>query len=67
MDVKIILENSDTAKANKHIQSGFPMSTISSFRSKGNKHDMYKGKDCTKKFCEFLRQRAMKTNEFLKK
>ena len=55
-------ENSDTTKANKHIQSDFSMSTISYFRSKENKHVMYRGKDCTKKFCEFSRERAMKTN-----
>ena len=36
------------------------MSTISLFRSIGNKHDVYRGKDCMKKFCEFLREHAMK-------
>ena len=24
-----------------------------------NKHDLYKGKDCIKKFCEYLREHAM--------
>ena len=32
-------ENSSTAKVSTHISSGFSMSTISSFRSKENKHD----------------------------
>ena len=36
------------------------MSTISSFRSKENKRDVYRGKDCTKKFCESLRKHATK-------
>ena len=36
------------------------MSTISSFRRIENKHDMYRGKDYMKKFCEFLREHAMK-------
>ena len=54
-------ENSSTAKVNKQIPSAFSMSTISSFWSIGNKHDVYRGKDCMKKFCEFLRELAMKT------
>ena len=32
-------ENSSTTKVSTHISSGFSMSTISSFRSKENKHD----------------------------
>ena len=40
------------------------MSTISSFRSKEDKHDVYGGKDCTKKFREFLREHSMKINNF---
>ena len=42
-------ENSSTTKVNKHIPSGFPMSTISSFRSIENKHDLYRSKNCVKK------------------
>ena len=37
-------ENSSTTKVRKHISLGFSMSLTSSFR----------GKDCMKKFCEFL-------------
>ena len=40
------------------------MSTMSSFRSIENKHDVCKGKDCMKKFCEFLREHTM---EIIKK
>ena len=48
------------------------MSTISSFRSIENKHDVYRGKDCQKKFCEFLREqrnnfRKKKKKEFINK
>ena len=42
------------------------MSTISSFRSIKNKHDICKGKDCMKKFCESLREHAMKIIYFKK-
>ena len=60
-------ENSSTSKVSVHIPSGFSMSTISSFRSIENKHDMYRGKDCMKTFCEFLREHTMKTINFKKK
>ena len=43
------------------------MFTISSFRGKENKHDVYRGKDCMKKFGEFLREHAMKKINFKKK
>ena len=43
------------------------MSTISSFRSIENKHDVYRAKDCTKNFCEYVRKHAMKTINFKKK
>ena len=36
------------------------MSTISSFRSIEKKHDVYRGKDCIRKFYESLREDAMK-------
>ena len=36
------------------------MSTISPFRSMENKHDVYRDKDCMKKFSEFLREHTMK-------
>ena len=62
MDVRIILKIHL-----QHIPSGFSMSTISSFRSIENKHDVYRGKDCIKKFCEFLRDHTLKTINFFKK
>ena len=32
-----------------------------------NKHDLYRGEDCTEKFCESLREHTMKTADFQKK
>ena len=60
-------KNWSTTKVSKHIPSGFSMSTTSSFRSIEKKHDIYRGKDCMKKFCEFLRRHAMKIINFKKK
>ena len=60
-------ENSSTRKVGEHISSDFSMPTILSFKSIENKHDVYKGKDCMKKFCESLREQAMKIINFKKK
>ena len=43
------------------------MSTTSSFKSKENLHDVYRGSDCKKKFCESLREYAMKIINFKQK
>ena len=43
------------------------MSKISSFKGMENKHDVYRGKDSMKKFCEYLRDHAMKIINFKKK
>ena len=43
------------------------MSTISTFRSIEDKHDVYRGKDCMKSVCEFLRDHAMQIIDFKKK
>ena len=40
------------------------MSTISSFKSIENKHDVYRGKDCMEKFCKFLREYAVNIINF---
>ena len=65
--MKIILEKLSTTKTIEHIPSDFSMSTISSFKSIENKHDIYRGKHCMKKFCESLREHAMKIINFKKK
>ena len=43
-------ENLSTVKVSEYTPSGFSLSTISSFRGKENKHDVYRGKDCIKNF-----------------
>ena len=49
-------ENSPKTKIGKHIPSSFSVPPILSFKNEENKHDVYWGKDCTKKFCESLRE-----------
>ena len=60
------LENSSTTNAGEHIPPGFSTSTILSFKSIENKHDVGSGKDWLKKFCESLKH-AMKITDFKKK
>ena len=60
-------ENGSTAKVSKHIPSGFTISTIFLFRSIENKHDVYRGKFCMKKFPKFLREHALKRINFKNK
>ena len=43
-------ENQSTTKVGNHIPSSFSMSAILSFKDVENKHDVYRGKDCMKKF-----------------
>ena len=57
-------ESSSTTKVNEHIPWGFPIWIISPFRSIENRYDVYRGKDCKKKFCESLRERAVKIIDF---
>ena len=57
-------ENSSATKVCEHIPSGFPVSTISLFRSMENNHDVYRGQAYMKMFCEFLREHAVKTINF---
>ena len=54
-----------TTKVCKSIPSGLPMSTISLFRSIKYKHGVYRGNNCMKKFCEYLRDHAMKIINFI--
>ena len=63
----VICENSSTIKVSEHIVSGFSKSTTSSFRSRENKHDVYRGKNCMKKFCEYSREHSLKIINLMKK
>ena len=58
------LENVSTTKASEHIPSGFSMSAISFLRSIENKHDIYSDKDCIEKFCDFLREHAIRNEDY---
>ena len=60
-------ENSSTRKTGELIPSGYSMSIISSIKSIENKNDVYRGKDCMKKFSEYLREYAMDIINFKKK
>ena len=61
------LEHSCKTKVSEYTPSGFSMSTMSSFGNLENKHDVYRGNDCRTKFCEFLKEHAMKIIGFKKK
>ena len=58
------LENSFTTTIAKHIPPGFSMSTILSFKNIKNNHNLYRGKNCMKKFCKSLRERAIRIITF---
>ena len=51
-------QNSSTI-IRENIACGYSMSTICTFDDIENKHDIYRGKGCMKKFCEYLKQHAM--------
>ena len=51
-------ENSSTTKIGEHIPCGYSMSTLWGFDNIDNKHTLYCGKDCIKKFCASLREHA---------
>ena len=59
MDVKIILKDYIQQKW-WIVPSSFPVSAISSFKGVGSKHGVYTVKDGMKKFCESLKEHAMK-------
>ena len=60
-------ENSSTIKVREHIPLCFLISTMSSFKSIENKHDVSRIKDWVKKFCEYLREHIMEIINFKKK
>ena len=60
-------EKSSTTKVGEHIPCGYSMSTIWKFDGIENKHDVYSGEDCMKKFCESLWEHTMKIINFEKK
>ena len=43
------------------------MPTVLSFKNTGNKHIVYRGKDCIETFCKYLREHATKKINFKKR
>ena len=53
-------ENSSATKVGEHIPCGYSMWTIWAFDHIGNKQNLYRRKDCMKKFCESLSESLKK-------
>ena len=60
-------EKSLTTKIGEHIPCGYSMSTIQGFDHIKNKHTLYHGKDCIKRFCESLKKHVNRIIHFEKK
>ena len=58
-------EKSSTTIVDEHIPSGLSISTISSFKDIKNNHDVYRGKDCMKKLCEWTAEIIWKCKNLL--
>ena len=54
-------------KIGEHIPCRYSLSTNWTFDHIENKHTLYRGKDCMKKFCESLREHAKNIIDFEKK
>ena len=66
-NVKTNLKKHPQKKIGEHIPCQYSMHTIWTFYSTENKHDVYRSEDVTKKFCERLREHAVKIINFEKK
>ena len=66
MDEKIILKNHIQQKQVNIFHQVFSMSKISLFKDTKNKYNVYRGKDCMKKFCECLKKHARRIINFEK-
>ena len=60
-------KKSYTEKKTRHEPSGWAMFTRCSFDKKENKLNYYRGKDCIKKLCKKLKERAMKIINYAEK
>ena len=50
-----------------HEPCGYSLDLVSSFDSKQNKHNFYRGKDCIKRFCSDLKELATKIINYKEK
>ena len=55
-------EKSSTTKIGEQIPCGYSMSTIWAFGNVKNKHSLYRGEDCMKKFCIFSERTCSRCN-----
>ena len=53
-------EKLSTIKVGEHIPCGYSMFAIWTFEGIENKDGLYRGEDCKKKSCEYLREHKMK-------
>ena len=60
-------KESYTEKKSFHESCGYSIDLVSSFDSKQDKHSFYRGRDCSKKFCEDLKKHAIKIINFEEK
>ena len=60
-------EESYTEKKSIHESCGYSIDLVSSFDSKQDKHSFYRGRDCSKKFCEDLKKHAVEIINFEEK
>ena len=60
-------EESYTEKKSIHESCGYSIDLVSSFDSKQDKHSFYRGRDCSKKFCEDLKKHAIEIINFEEK
>ena len=61
------LENSPITQIGEHIPCGYSMTTTWVFDNIENKHTLYRGEDCMKNFCEFLREHTKTIIDFEQK
>ena len=57
-------ENPSTKKIGEHIPCGYSKSTIWGFDHIEDKHTLYCGKNCMRKFCTSLREHTKKITDF---
>ena len=57
-------EKLSTTKICEHVPCRYSVSAIWAFNRIKKKHNVYRGEDCMKKFCEFLREHAMEIINF---
>ena len=61
------LNESYTERKAMHEPCGYSLDLISSFDSKQNKHNFYRGKDSIKKFCSDLKELGTKITNYKEK